>query len=246
VGVRKFGRSGGLEGLGGRKVRQDILAGIKCIFATSCRCVCYISVDYLTESLVHSITVVQIHINISIYIYIYYFVVHHTKAFLGHEHNHYVFMIGMRRIRRAERLAGHEGRKVCDLRKVKRCEVSEVGNFGRLWRSTFFRGQIGRQIYEDADSKNFVTLGRSVNLGGRKVWKDWDSGRIGRMLSPLKYVSLQIHVQNVSYHTGDYRTESLVLSINVVLHIVQIHINIIVSIYYSVVHHVRILDKTFL
>jgi hypothetical protein len=30
--------------------------------------VCYISVDYRTESLVHSITFVQIHINISTYI----------------------------------------------------------------------------------------------------------------------------------------------------------------------------------
>jgi hypothetical protein len=30
--VRKFGRSGGLEGLGGRKVLQDVLAGNKCIF----------------------------------------------------------------------------------------------------------------------------------------------------------------------------------------------------------------------
>jgi hypothetical protein len=41
--------------------------------------VCYISVDYRTEKLVHSIIVVQIHINISIYIYIYYSVVHHVR-----------------------------------------------------------------------------------------------------------------------------------------------------------------------
>jgi hypothetical protein len=34
--VRKFGRSGGLKGFGGRKVRQDVLAGNKCIFGTSC------------------------------------------------------------------------------------------------------------------------------------------------------------------------------------------------------------------
>jgi hypothetical protein len=46
---------------------------------------------------------------------------------------------------------------------------------------------------------------------------------------------LQLHVQYVSYHSGEYRTERLVHSINVVLHVVQIHINI--SIYYSVVHH---------
>jgi hypothetical protein len=77
-------------------------------------------------------------------------------------------------------------------------------------------------------------------LGGREVWKDWDSGRIGRMLSPLKNVFLQLHVQCVGYHSGDYRTERLVRSIPV-LHVVQIHINI--NIYYSVVHHVRILDK---
>jgi hypothetical protein len=34
-------------------------------------CVCYISVEYRTERLVHSITLFQIHINVSIYIYIY-------------------------------------------------------------------------------------------------------------------------------------------------------------------------------
>jgi hypothetical protein len=62
------------------------------------------------------------------------------------------------------------------------------------------------------------------------------------MLSPLKKVFFQLHVQCVCYHSGDYRTEILVLSINVVLHVVQIHSNI--SIYYFVVHHVRILDKT--
>jgi hypothetical protein len=29
------------------------------------------------------------------------------KAFLGHEHNHYVFMIGLRRIERTEWLTGY-------------------------------------------------------------------------------------------------------------------------------------------
>jgi hypothetical protein len=37
-------------------------------------CVCYISCDYRTERLVHSITVVQLHINISIYIYYIYII----------------------------------------------------------------------------------------------------------------------------------------------------------------------------
>jgi hypothetical protein len=54
-------------------------------------------------------------------------------------------------------------------------------------------------------------------------------------------VFLQLHVHCVSYHSGDYRTERLVHNITVVLHVFQIHINI--GIYYSVVHHVRILDK---
>jgi hypothetical protein len=56
-----FGRSGGLEV---RMDGQDVLVGIKCSFATSCR-LCYDSGDYSTESLVHKITVldVQIHIN---------------------------------------------------------------------------------------------------------------------------------------------------------------------------------------
>jgi hypothetical protein len=44
----------------------------------------------------------------------------------------------------------------------------------------------------------------------------------------------------VSYNSGDNGTERLVLSITVVLDVVQIHVNI--SIYYSDVHHVRILD----
>jgi hypothetical protein len=52
------------------------------------------------------------------------------------------------------------------------------------------------------------------------------------------YIFLQIHVDCVSYHYGDYRTERLVHSINVV----QIHIHRSTYIY-SVVHHVRILDK---
>jgi hypothetical protein len=52
---------------------------------------------------------------------------------------------------------------------------------------------------------------------------------------------LQLHVDCVRYHSGDNRTERLVHSITVVLHVVQMHINI--RIYYSVVHHMRFLDK---
>jgi hypothetical protein len=54
-------------------------------------------------------------------------------------------------------------------------------------------------------------------------------------------VYLQLRVDCVSYHSGDYRTERLDDSITHVLHVVQIHIN--ASIYCSVVHHVRILDN---
>jgi hypothetical protein len=50
-----------------------------------------------------------------------------------------------------------------------------------------------------------------------------------------------MHVDCVSYHSGDCRTERLVHSITVVLRVVQIHITI--NIYYSVVHDVRILEK---
>jgi hypothetical protein len=81
-------------------------------------------------------------------------------------------------------------------------------------------------------------------MGGREVWTEWQCGRIGRMLSPVMNVFLQLHVCCVSYNSGVYGTERLVHSITDVFHVVQIHINI--SIYSSVVHHVRILDKTFL
>jgi hypothetical protein len=67
-------------------------------------------------------------------------------------------------------------------------------------------------------------------LGGREVWKDWEGGTIGRILLPVMNVFLQLHVHCVSYHSGDYRTERLVLSITDVLHVVQITINI--SIYF--------------
>jgi hypothetical protein len=79
------------------------------------------------------------------------------------------------------------------------------------------------------------------NLGGREVWKAWEGRSIGRTLSPVMSVFLLLHIHCECYHSGDYRTERLVLSITFVLHVVQIHINI--SIYYSLVHHVGVLDK---
>jgi hypothetical protein len=101
-------------------------------------------------------------------------------------------------------------------RDDEKWEYREVRKFGRLRRPGSFGGYRGQEIWE---------------VGG--------IGRIGRILSPVMNVFLQLHVDCVRL-CGDYRTERLVHSINVVLH-VQIHIN--VSIYYSVVHHVRILDK---
>jgi hypothetical protein len=58
------------------KVRQDVLAGNKCIFATSCR-LCVIFPLITAEKGLYSITDVQIHINISTYIY--FSVVHHVR-----------------------------------------------------------------------------------------------------------------------------------------------------------------------
>jgi hypothetical protein len=110
-------------------------------------------------------------------------------------------------------------------------EGSEVGKFGRLWRPEILGG---RNFLEVREVGKFGRLGMSRNLGGREVWKGWEGGRI---LSPVMNVFLQLHVDCVSYHSGDYRTERLVLSITVVLHVVQIYINM--SIYYSVVHHPR-------
>jgi hypothetical protein len=64
------------------------------------------------------------------------------------------------------------------------------------------------------------------------------------ILSPVMSVVLLLHIHCVCYHSRDYRTETLVLSITLVLLFVQIHINI--SKYYCVVHHVRVLNKIFL
>jgi hypothetical protein len=49
---------------------------------------------------------------------------------------------------------------------------------------------------------------------------------IGRILSPVINVFLQHHVDCVSYYSGVCRTEGLVHSTTVVLHVVKIHMNI--------------------
>jgi hypothetical protein len=53
------------------------------------------------------------------------------------------------------------------------------------------------------------TLGRSEIRGG------------GRILSPVMNVYFQLHVHCVTYHSSDYRTERVVHSITVVLHVVK-------------------------
>jgi hypothetical protein len=57
------------------------------------------------------------------------------------------------------------------------------------------------------------------------------------------YIYFQPHLDCARCHSSDYRTDRLVHIITVVLHVVQIRITI--CMYYSVVHHVRILEKNF-
>jgi hypothetical protein len=61
-----------------------------------------------------------------------------------------------------------------------------------------------------------VRLGRSGNLGGREVWKDWEGARIGSIFSPVINEFLQLHVDCECYVSVDYNTERLVHSITVV------------------------------
>jgi hypothetical protein len=42
-------------------------------------------------------------------------------------------------------------------------------------------------------------------VGGREVWMDWEGIKIGRILSPVMNVFLQLHVDCVCYHSDDYR-----------------------------------------
>jgi hypothetical protein len=62
-------------------------------------------------------------------------------------------------------------------------------------------------------------------LGGREVWKDWWGWRIGRIHLPVMNVFLLLHVHCVRYYYSDNRTERLVHSYTVVLHVVLKHIN---------------------
>jgi hypothetical protein len=61
-----------------------------------------------------------------------------TKSFLGHEHSHYIIMIRIRRMERAERLGCYEVRKVWEVRKGSRWE--------RLGRSEIL-GSYGERIF---------------------------------------------------------------------------------------------------
>jgi hypothetical protein len=67
-------------------------------------------------------------------------------------------------------------------------------------------------------------------LGGRKFSKSGKGGSLVWILSPIINAFLELGVDGVSYHSGDYRTERIVHSFNVVFHVGQIHI--IISMYY--------------
>jgi hypothetical protein len=72
-----------------------------------------------------------------------------------------------------------------------------------------------------------MRLGRPENFGRSGnfvVREDWKGGCIGRILSPIMNVLLQLHAYCVSYHSGDCRVERLVHSITVVLQVVEIYI----------------------
>jgi hypothetical protein len=115
-------------------------------------------------------------------------------------------------------------------------EDREVGKFGRLGRSRGFSGLGGREFWEVSEVGKFlevkdvgksVRLERSEKFGGREVWEDCEDTRIERILSPVKNLFLQVRVDCVSYHSGDNRTQRLVHSIIVLLHVVQIPINLL-------------------
>jgi hypothetical protein len=86
-------------------------------------------------------------------------------------------------------------------------------------------------------------IGRWESLGGYGDQKVLEVRKVKRFerLGRSEFMQLDVRVDCVPYLSGDYRAESLVHSFTVVVHVVHTHINI--SIYYSVVLHVRILDK---
>jgi hypothetical protein len=83
-----------------------------------------------------------------------------------------------------------------------------------------FRGQFGRQICEVREVGKYleVRIFREPGGLGGLMYRHYP-------LAGNEY-TLQLHVDCVSYHSGDYRIGRLVHSITVVLHVVQTHINI--------------------
>jgi hypothetical protein len=76
----------------------------------------------------------------------------------------------------------------------------------------------------------------------REVGKFWMLGGLDGRNDPLAGNKCIFTTScRLSFHSGDYCTERLVTNITVVLHVVKNNVNI--SIYYSIGHHVRILDK---
>jgi hypothetical protein len=77
------------------------------------------------------------------------------------------------------------------------------GKFWKVRDIEIFRGQGSPHILEVGEVGKFGSLGRSGYLRGREVWKDFKGGKIGRNLSPIMNVFLQLHVDCVRYHSGD-------------------------------------------
>jgi hypothetical protein len=92
---------------------------------------------------------------------------------------------------------------------------------GNIRLCTFLQDKI--TLHENIQ-KEYHNLKSGTGLE-EQVWKDWEGGRIPRIVSPVINVFLKFHVECVSYLSGDYCKERLVHSITV-LHVVQIHINI--------------------
>jgi hypothetical protein len=98
------------------------------------------------------------------------------------------------------------------------------------------------QLYCSSDRDDEIgRIGRSESLGGYGDQDVLEVRKVKSFESLGRSEFMQLHVDCVSYHSGDYRAESLVHTFTIVLHVVHTHINI--SIYYSVVLHGIILDK---
>jgi hypothetical protein len=86
---------------------------------------------------------------------------------------------------------------------------------------------VGQGVQKSLEVRDVMIFGRSGIL---------ECVRIGRILSPVINVFLQLLVHCVSYLSGDYRTERHIQNITFVLLGVPIYINI--SIYCTFVHRV--------